>query len=98
LVTGCTSGLGLDTARLFAARGFSIALVARDPRKLDELAREITKEYPKISVETIVQDLAVNDAAERVVQQLKQQGFDVDADSAATSQAKPNVREPDGAL
>jgi len=41
IVTGASSGIGLETARLLAARGVRVALVARTKDKLDEVAREI---------------------------------------------------------
>lgn len=41
LVTGCTSGIGLEFARQLAAKGFGIILVGRRQGALDDLAKEI---------------------------------------------------------
>lgn len=41
LVTGASSGIGLEVARLLASRGVRVALVARTKDKLDEVAREL---------------------------------------------------------
>ncbi|MCL2882189.1 MAG: SDR family oxidoreductase [Coriobacteriia bacterium] len=41
LITGGTSGIGLATARLYAARGDKVAVVGRDQAKLDAAAAEI---------------------------------------------------------
>jgi NAD(P)-dependent dehydrogenase (short-subunit alcohol dehydrogenase family) len=41
LVTGATSGIGLDTARLFKAEGATLAIHGRDAGRLDAAAREL---------------------------------------------------------
>jgi len=41
IVTGASGGIGLATARLLAARGARVALVARSRDKLEALAREL---------------------------------------------------------
>ena len=41
IVTGASSGIGRAIARLFAAEGAKLALVARSTEKLEELAGEI---------------------------------------------------------
>lgn len=42
VITGATGALGSLTAKTFAARGHSLALLARDSNQLDSLARELT--------------------------------------------------------
>ena len=80
LLSGCTSGLGLDMARLFAARGWSLVLLGRDPAKLQELQTQLQAAHPAQSFETLNQDLAVPEAAELVLQKLKEMEFDVDGE------------------
>ena len=41
LITGASSGIGLELARIFAANRHDVILVARREDKLRELAREL---------------------------------------------------------
>jgi FlaA1/EpsC-like NDP-sugar epimerase len=41
LITGGSRGLGLELARLFAAEGANLVLIARDAEKLSQAAREL---------------------------------------------------------
>jgi len=41
LITGASSGIGLATSRLFAKAGIAVVGVGRDPKKLDDLRREL---------------------------------------------------------
>jgi short-subunit dehydrogenase len=44
IVTGASSGIGLSVAKMWAARGGRVALVARTKSKLDDVAKEIGEE------------------------------------------------------
>ena len=45
IVTGCSSGLGVQMARALASQGCSIVAMARRQNLIDEVAESITKEY-----------------------------------------------------
>ena len=69
LVTGATSGIGLVTARAFAAAGAKVMLVSRDDRTLREIAEGIRAEggTAEWAVADVADPDAVGEAADRAV-------------------------------
>lgn len=62
LVTGASTGIGLETARALAAAGASVAMAARDEAKLAAAATTVREQVPGAQVDTGVLDLAVLDS------------------------------------
>lgn len=58
LITGASSGIGRDMARVLASKGYNLVLVARNQEQLKELAKEL-KEKNQIEIETISMDLSI---------------------------------------
>ena len=58
VVTGGNSGLGLESARVLAAKGAQVVLACRSLDKANEAAAEISREHPSAKVETRQLDLA----------------------------------------
>jgi hypothetical protein len=69
LVTGASGGLGLEFARLLAADGCDLVLVARSGDKLERAASEL-KAAHGVAVETLSLDLGTLDAAARVFERV----------------------------
>lgn len=77
IVTGGSSGIGLATAKAFAARGAHVAVIARNPEKL-EVAREAlatARKGPDQRVATAVADLSRADATRAAFEALAGAGF-----------------------
>lgn len=77
LVTGASSGIGLELARLFARDGHRLILVARSEAALRSLAAKLESGHGT-RCEVVVADLAAADGPGRVVQQIESLGVHVD--------------------
>jgi short-subunit dehydrogenase len=77
LITGASSGIGLELARIFAHDGFCLVLVARNQEKLAVLAQELCTMYGS-QVTVIPFDLSKPGAAASLVTQLQQQNIEID--------------------
>jgi NAD(P)-dependent dehydrogenase (short-subunit alcohol dehydrogenase family) len=58
VITGATSGLGLEAARVLAAHGATVVVAGRDPGRTVAAADGIRAQQPSASVETAELDLA----------------------------------------
>ena len=57
LITGASSGIGKDMAKIMASKGNNLVIVARNEEELQKLAKEL-EEKNKIKVEVIAMDLS----------------------------------------
>jgi short-subunit dehydrogenase len=77
LVTGASSGLGVDFARELARRGASLVLVARREELLRKLEAELATAHG-VKVLVLAADLGAPDAPQALYDRLKAQGVNVD--------------------
>ncbi|QEF96738.1 putative oxidoreductase [Stieleria maiorica] len=77
LITGASSGIGLELAKLFAADGENVVLVARSEGKLEELARQLRSTYP-IEATAIPSDLSRSTAVEELRSELSRHSLRID--------------------
>lgn len=78
LVTGASSGIGLDIARLCAPRAKALVLVARRKDRLDVLAGELRAANPKLDVHTFACDLSKREATEQFIASVREAGLGID--------------------
>ena len=76
LITGATSGIGLEFAKQYSQKGYDLVLVSRDEGKLKNVKSEITQQFSN-KVEIITSDLSKPDAYMEVFQQLENKRIDL---------------------
>ncbi|MCX2574083.1 SDR family NAD(P)-dependent oxidoreductase [Pedobacter sandarakinus] len=76
LITGATSGIGLELAKLFAKDKFNLIIVARDEQALESTASTLKQEG--IDVVCISKDLFVPGAATELYQQVQSMQLEID--------------------
>lgn len=76
LITGGTSGIGYELAKIFAQHGYNLIIVARTAADLDLMAREFMSQHT-IDVVTLAKDLFQPNAAFEIYDEVRQRGITV---------------------
>ena len=76
LITGASAGIGSEFARVFAAHGYDLVLVARREDRLNALRDELTPIGADIVV--IAKDLALKTSARALYQEVNGRGLTID--------------------
>lgn len=74
IVTGASSGIGTEIARVLASRGHGVTLVARRLDRLETLAEQL-REHHGVRAEVVVGDLVEPDQRRAVVQAVADRGL-----------------------
>ncbi|MEW6145394.1 MAG: SDR family oxidoreductase [Thermodesulfobacteriota bacterium] len=77
LITGASSGIGLELARLFAADDSNLVLVARREERLQALADELKSEFG-VDVFIMPKDLSEKSAPREIFDTLEKEGLQID--------------------
>ena len=77
LITGASSGIGKEFAKLHASRGGDLVVVARSKDKLNELKKELENKY-RIKVMVIVKDLSLRNSAQEIYDEVKNANIKID--------------------
>ncbi len=77
LITGASSGIGYELAKLFGADGTDMLLVARSGDKLKKLQAELEQKHAGLKVYVLSADLSAPDAAVHIYNFTQTQGLQV---------------------
>jgi uncharacterized protein len=73
LITGASSGIGLELAKVFATKDYDLVLVARRSEEMEKLKTE----YPNLNIQVILKDLTLPTACKEVFEELKDTQIDI---------------------
>ena len=90
LITGATSGIGLEISKDLARRGFNLILVARTTEKLVKTSNDLTQEF-NIRCDYFSSDLTLIDSPDEIYQFTSQKKYDVDILVNNAGYALPNA-------
>lgn len=76
LITGATSGIGYELARMFAKDGYSLVIVARTQQDLEHTANELSDQFG-VEVIPIAKDLFVPSAPFELYEEVRSRGIQV---------------------
>jgi len=77
LITGASSGIGKELAKIHASKGRDLILVARRLELLQQLQAEIIEKY-KVQVEIIQKDLSIVGSSQELYDEVTAKGWQVD--------------------
>ena len=74
LLTGASSGIGLELAKQLAAKKYNLILVARSQDKLEALQKELSTQFG-VAVICLLYDLSEPNAAQEVYNEVKERNY-----------------------
>ena len=77
LITGASSGIGRELARIHAERGGNLVIIARRHANLIELKKELEKKYA-VKITVIAKDLSQPSAPQEIYNEVKKAGIEID--------------------
>lgn len=77
LITGASSGIGLELAKIFASKGINLIIASRNIIELAHLGTELSQKH-KIYVEEIEIDLSRPGAAKKLYDEVKSLNFEIE--------------------
>ena len=78
LITGGSSGIGLEISKRFAKNGYSICWVSLFEKEVVEAEKELLKEFPNTKIHSLIQDLSKEEGAQKVVDWTQSNDLQID--------------------
>lgn len=78
LITGASSGIGREFAKILAHDGYNLVIVARGREGLEHVKQMIGERHPTISVKILEKDLSKLENVHFIYEELKREKVDID--------------------
>lgn len=76
MITGASTGIGKELAKVFAINQYNLILIARNKENLNLLKQTLEKEH-KIKVEILAMDLTLKESPKKIYEYIKKKQFNV---------------------
>lgn len=73
LITGASSGIGYELAKIYAQNGYNLVLVARREEKM----KELKEKFPSVGIKVITKDLSIDGSCEELNKELGDEKIDI---------------------
>lgn len=77
LITGASSGIGLEFGKVLAKNGYDLVLVSRNVERLQRISKEMTRHHP-IRIKLMPKDLCESQAVHELHDEIIADGIDID--------------------
>lgn len=77
LVTGASSGIGYQYARILAERGYNLLIISNEEKELEEKKTQLEKDYP-VEVKSLVCNLGTQESAKELYDWCKSQQINIE--------------------
>jgi short-subunit dehydrogenase len=78
LITGASSGIGLELAKVFASEGHDLIISSDNRGKLQAAKQQITAQSPGVNIDIVVADLAKPEGARQLYDNIRNTGINID--------------------
>lgn len=76
MITGASSGIGLEMAKMLAKKNYNLILIARSEQRLNQIQKELTEKH-NVVIQIMLIDLAEKNAAQDIYNQVKENNWQV---------------------
>ncbi|MCQ2284382.1 MAG: SDR family NAD(P)-dependent oxidoreductase [Bacteroidales bacterium] len=78
IVTGGSSGIGMAYAEVMAERGYNVLIVSNREDLNQSAQQTLQAKYPSVTIDTLMMDLATQDAAQSLYDYCKEQQMEIE--------------------